>query len=150
MLGCQSGVTAKVGRHLHPRYKQMKGTRSFEGIIAEQMSDGLKNQLRLSILGWNADFWRGKVTNIVVGSYHVILLQKAGSHFQKVGRPAHAVHKNTFEPDGAKIEGVITWHFKARLIGLEILSTHMSNTTAKRRDVAKQLFGPAQESRREK
>ena len=88
MLGCQTGVTAKVGSDLHRRYKQMKDTRSLEGIIAEQVSDGLNNQLRLSILGWNAGLKKGKVTNIVVGSYHVILLQKAGSHFQKVGTSA--------------------------------------------------------------
>ena len=33
MLGCQTGVTAKVGTHLHQRYKQMKDIRPFGRIM---------------------------------------------------------------------------------------------------------------------
>ena len=84
MLGCQAGVTVKVESHLDPRYKQMKNTRPFEGNVSEQISCGLSDQTRLSMLSWNARPKRGKVANSVVGSYHVILLQEAESHFQDI------------------------------------------------------------------
>ena len=64
--GCQSGVTANVENHLHSRYKQMKNITPL-GIIAEQASDRLKDQTRLSFLSWNAGLKRGQVTNSVVG-----------------------------------------------------------------------------------
>ena len=38
-LGCQTGMTARVGSRLYPRYQQMKDIRLFEGIIGEQASD---------------------------------------------------------------------------------------------------------------
>ena len=44
---------------------------TFEGIIGKQVSDGLSDQTRLSILSWNVGPRRGKVTNSVVGSFHV-------------------------------------------------------------------------------
>ena len=33
MLGCQPGATAKAVSHLHPRHKQMKDMRRFEGTM---------------------------------------------------------------------------------------------------------------------
>ena len=71
LLGCQTGTTVKAGSHLHPRYKQIKDMRLFEGIINEQFS-GLKDQTRLSILSRNAGSKRGKVTNKVLGCFQVI------------------------------------------------------------------------------
>ena len=49
--------------------------RPIERIKVEQFSDGLSDQTRLSILSWDAGLKRGKVTDSVVGSYHVILGQ---------------------------------------------------------------------------
>ena len=59
----------------------MKDIRPFERIIAEQVSDSLRDKTRLSILSWNAGLRTGKETHNVVGSYHVIPLQEAESHF---------------------------------------------------------------------
>ena len=61
-----------------------KDIRPFEGIITDQVSDGLSVQTRLPILNWNAGLQRGKVTNSVVGPHHVILLQEAESHFHEI------------------------------------------------------------------
>ena len=98
----------------------MKNTRPLERIIAEQTSDWLKNQTRLSLLSWNAGPERGKVTSSVVDSFPVILLQEAQSHFQEIANVAEqqfhifqgadqliVFHGNTFEPDGVKTEGEI-------------------------------------------
>ena len=79
--GCQKGVADNAENHLHPRYKQMKDIRPFEGTKAEQACDRLRDHTRLSILNWNAGLHRGNVTNRVVASHHVILLQEADSHF---------------------------------------------------------------------
>ena len=84
MLECQTGVTEKVESHLHPRYKQMKDTRPFEEIMSEQISDGLSDQTRLSVLRWTAGPKRGKVANSVVAPFHVILQQEAESHFHEI------------------------------------------------------------------
>ena len=43
--GCQTGVTAKAGSHLHPRYKHMKDIRLFEGIISEQVRPDADQEL---------------------------------------------------------------------------------------------------------
>ena len=44
------------------RYKQMKDIRPFEGIMAEQACDRLRDQTLLSILSWNAGEKKGKET----------------------------------------------------------------------------------------
>ena len=74
----------------------MKDISPCEEIIPEHASDRLKDPTRLSILSWNAGLKNGKVTNSVVGSYHVILLQKqrdAWTISQKLQRNSFASAK---------------------------------------------------------
>ena len=104
-LGCQIGVTAKAGSHLHPRYKQMKDVRPFEEIRAEQGSDGVRDQTRLSILSWNAGLKRFKATHSVVGSYHLIPLQETRSNSTSFRVDQVIMFHN--EPGGVKTEGEI-------------------------------------------
>ena len=66
MLGCQTDVTAKAEGRLHPRYKQMKDERPFEGTVSDKSSHDLSDQKRLSILSWNAGPMREEVTNSMV------------------------------------------------------------------------------------
>ena len=172
MHGCQTNVTAKAESRLHPRYKQMKDTRPFDGIVSAKSSDELCDQTRLSILSLNAGPKGGQVDNSVVGSFHVILVQEAESHCREIvtrtEQQLHVYqgadqlilfHKNTFEPEGAKIQEEILGTSKHDSFGLKYLlvrskiqeaaqawrqhvrSRLLSNTTAKRRDVSKQLLG---------
>ena len=66
----------------------MKEINPFEGVIAEQVIDRLSDQTLLSILSWNAVLKRGKVTNSVVGSYHVTVLLETESHFHEIAETA--------------------------------------------------------------
>ena len=84
MRGCQTDVTTKVGSHEHPRYKQMKDTWPFEGIVSVKSSDERSDQTSFSVLSWNAGPKRGKVANSEVGPFHVTLVQEAQSHFHEV------------------------------------------------------------------
>ena len=69
----------------------MKDARPFEGIVSDRTSGELSDQERLSILSWNVGPKGGEVANSVGGSFHVILLQEAESHFHEIAgcRPAH-------------------------------------------------------------
>ena len=58
----------------------------FDGFVPEQVGHGLSDQIRLSILSWNAGLLRSKETNSVVGAYHVIPLQE--SYFHEVTESA--------------------------------------------------------------
>ena len=49
--------------------------RTFEG-NAESKGD-LNKQMRLSILSWNAGTKRGEVTNSMIESFHVIIIEEA-------------------------------------------------------------------------
>ena len=113
---------------------------------------------------------RGRVTNSVVESHHVILLQEAKSHFHEIPEIAaeqfHTYqdadqlilyHNNTFELEWREDPG----SSNQDSIGLKCLmvrsrfrstpkngkdrytlaSVHLSNTTAKRRGVAQTLLG---------
>ena len=119
---CQRGVTANAENHLQPRHKRKEDKRPFEGLITEQASDRQMDQTRLSFfLSWNAGMKRGKMTNVAVGSYHVIRLQAADSHLDEVTKIAteqfHVYHgadqlilprKNMFEPGGVMTKTVIS------------------------------------------
>ena len=152
MLGCQTGVTATVGSHLHPRNKQMKDTRSLEDHSranerrTEEQVAPVNPGLECRIKERQSNEHSGGLLLRDPAPKGTVALPESRN---KCGQ-LMLFHKNTFEPDGVKIEEVIHGHFKAKIIRLEILSTHLSSTTAKRCDVAKQLFGPAQESRRGK
>ena len=102
--------------------------------MAEQTGDRLKDQRRLSIWRWSARLKRCKVTNSVVCSYHVILLQETESHLYEIAKIAteqfriyHCVdqlilfHKNTFEPDGVKTEEESPGTSKQASFGLKCL-----------------------------
>ena len=84
MLKRQTGITAKAESRLHPRYQQRKGARPFEGIVSDKSSDELREQMHSSILSWNAGPKRGNVTNGMVGSFHVMLVQEAETHFHEI------------------------------------------------------------------
>ena len=84
VVGCQTGATAKAENRLHPRYKQIKDARPFEGIITEKNSSEPSGQKRLSILSWNAGPKRGEVTSSMVGSFHVIMVQEAETHYHEI------------------------------------------------------------------
>ena len=122
--GCQTDVTAKAENRLHPRYKQMKDARLFEGIITDKNSSELSGQKRLSILSWNAGPKRGEVTSSMVASFHVIMVQEAETHNHEIitgdDQQFHInqgagqlvlYNKSTFEPEGVKIQKRIqgTW-----------------------------------------
>ena len=83
MLGCQTDVTAKAESRLHPRYKQMKDARQFEAVVSDKSSGELSDQKRLSILNWNVGPERGEVTSSTAGTFHVILVQEAETHYHE-------------------------------------------------------------------
>ena len=157
------------GVPLAPEVKTNEGHKAARGDLAEHVGDGLGDQTRLSILSWNAGLKRGRVTNSVVGSYHVILLQ-AEWHFYEVTEIAAEhfriyqgadqllmLHKNTFKLGDVNIEGTP----EQDSFGLKHLmlrptfrrapkqgertytpaSVRLSNTTAMRRGIAKRLLG---------
>ena len=108
----------------------MKDTRPFEGIVSVISSGELSDQKRLSVLSWNVrDRKRGEVSNSLVGSFHVIMVQEAESHYHEIAKNAeqqfrmyHGAdqlildHKNTWGPEGTKIEGRDPGRVKARLL----------------------------------
>ena len=49
VVGCQTDETAKAENRLHPRYKQKKDSRPFEGINTDKNSSELSGKKRLSI-----------------------------------------------------------------------------------------------------
>ena len=67
ITGCLIDVTAKAESRLHPRYKQMKNARPFEGIVSDKSNGELSDHKRLSILRWKAGPKSGEVTNSMVG-----------------------------------------------------------------------------------
>ena len=98
--------------HLHPRYKQTKDIRPFEGIKAQETGDMLEDQtLELEC----------RVTNSAVSSCHVIPLQEEKQVSHEIAKHATEqfriyqgadqlilFHKNTIDPDGVmKTERVI-------------------------------------------
>ena len=157
----------------------MKDMRLFDGIITEQASGRQMDQTRLSFLGWIAGLTRGKLTNIAVGSYHVIRLQESVSLIDEVTQIAtkefHNYHgadqliwfrKYNFEPGGVMTKTAISGTSNQETFGLKFLmirsmfrrtpkhgkstytraSAQMSNTTAKRRGVARSLLGHFKET----
>ena len=101
---------------MHLRYKQMKDARPFEGIITDKNSSELSGQKRLSIVSRNAGPKRGEVTSSMVGSFHVIIIQEAETHYHEVMTSAdqhfHIYHgagqlisyNKDFEPESVKIQ----------------------------------------------
>ena len=85
----QTGVTGKAESHLHPRYKQMKDVSRFQGIIAKQASDGLRDQTRLSIPSWNAGLRRGNVA----GCHHVIQITDIAAEYFHIHQGADQLVK---------------------------------------------------------
>ena len=59
-------MTVKAGSHLHPRYKQMKATRPFEGTASATSSGELSDQKRLLSSSWSVGQKLGKFTNSMV------------------------------------------------------------------------------------
>ena len=95
----------------------MKDARLFEGIITDKNSSELSGQKRLSISSWNAGPKRGEVTSSMVGSFHVIMVQEAQTHYHEIitdaeqqfhiyqGAGQLTLHnKSSFEPEGVKIQ----------------------------------------------
>ena len=116
MLGCQTDVTAKAER-LHPRYKQMKDERAFEGIVSDKSSSEVGDQKILSILSWNAGPKRGKVTHSMVEvlpcdhvqeaqtvCHEIITNAEQRFHIHQGADQLILFHKNTFKLDGVKIQ----------------------------------------------
>ena len=62
----------------------MKNARPFEGIVSDKSNGELSDQKRLSILRWNAGPKSGEVTNSMVGSIHVIVVQEAETHYHEI------------------------------------------------------------------
>ena len=174
VVGCQTDETAKAENRLHPRYKQVKDARPFEGILTDKNSSELGGQKPLSVSSWNAGPNRGDVISSMVGSFHVIMVQEAETHYHEIITGAEQqfhiyqgagqlilYNKSTFESEGVKIQeeihgtsiydsfGLKYFLFKARFrrppkegnSTYTAVSAYLSNTTAKRRDVAKQLLG---------
>ena len=56
--------------------------RTFEG-NAESKGD-LNKQVRLSIFSWNAGTKRGEVTNSMIESFHVIIIEEAETHCNEI------------------------------------------------------------------
>ena len=91
----------------------MKDARPFEGIVSAKSSSELSQQKILSILSWNAGPKRGEVTNRMVASFHVILVQEAETHHHEImtnaERQFHIYQgvlcdKSMFEHEGVKIQ----------------------------------------------
>ena len=144
----------------------MKDTRPFEGIMAEQASDGLRDQTRHSIPSWDAGLQRDKVTRSVVGSCHVILLHVTESHCHELTEIAAEkyststrstaqlimFHKNTFEPGGVETEGVIQGTSKQCSFGPEALHGQLcahEGALARKMHVHTRLCSPEQHDRKE-
>ena len=145
----------------------MKDIRPFEGIITEQVSEKVGDQTRLSILSWKAELEIGKVTNsVVVRPNRVVPIQEAESHSHEItGIAAEQfhiyeyadqlilLHNNTLAPGGVKTEEVIPGTSKYLMVKsmfrrapregecMFTLASALSNDTAKRRGIAKQLVG---------
>ena len=80
-MGGGTDETAKAENRLHPRCKQMKDARPFEGINTDKNSSELKwQETTLDFSSWNAGPKRGDVTSSMVGSFHVIMVQEAETH----------------------------------------------------------------------
>ena len=56
--------------------------RNFEGNA--ECKGGLNQQMRLSILSWNAERKRGEVTNSMTESFHVIIVEEAETHCNEI------------------------------------------------------------------
>ena len=167
VVGCWTDETAKAENRLHPRYKQMKDARPFEGILTDKNSSELGGQKRLSISSWNAGPKRGEVTSSMVGSFHVIMVQEAQTHYHEIitspdqqfhiyqGAGQLIFYNKDLEPEGEDPRRN-PGHVDVRLLRPKTsfrrppkegnstytaVSAYLSNTTAKRRDVAKQLLG---------
>ena len=108
-------TSANADSRLVPRLKEMKGTRPCDGIVYDARNDELKNQMRLSMLSWNAGPKRGDVTGSIRGSFHVIVIQEAETHYHEIAEAAEhqfhiyqgadqliLCHKNTIEPGGVE------------------------------------------------
>ena len=153
----------------------MKDIRTFEGIISELASDRLKHQPHLSILSRIAGLRRGKITNFVVGSYHLILFQETHTSMrsQKIATEQCRVQQgadqlilvrtNTFELHSVKTARVIPgtsnqdsfglkyFMVRSRFIGTpkngkSTHAAHLSNTTAKGWGIANMLLGQFKET----
>ena len=74
--GCLTDLTAMAERRLHPRWRQMEEVRPFEWIVTEKHSSQLIDQRCLSILSRHVGPRRGEVTRSVIGSVHVIMVQR--------------------------------------------------------------------------
>ena len=110
----------------------MKDVRPFEGIITRQVSDELSDQTHFSILNGNAGLKEAS-NKQRCGSYYVILLQEAESHFHEVREFATEqfhiyqgadqiiqFHMSTFGPGGEDRRSD-PGHVKATLLWLEVL-----------------------------
>ena len=49
VVGCRTDETAKAENRLHPRYKQMKDARPFQGILTDKNGSELSGKKRLSV-----------------------------------------------------------------------------------------------------
>ena len=125
MHGCQTGVTTKVGSHLHVRYEQMKDMRPFEEIDSEKISE-LMGQRRASQSRAGTRDQREQSCKQRGGLTTRFPLQQADSHFQMNERTAERqfhiyqgadqlilYHKNTL-PGGVKNEEMTPGHITAR------------------------------------
>ena len=113
-------MTAKAGSHTHPRYKQVKDTRQSDGIVSAERSGELSDQKRLQ--SWSAGQKIGKLTNSMVGSFHVILVQEAESHFHETvaSAPAHPVSQRHFRASWCEDRRSDPGHVKARFFRLDM------------------------------
>ena len=114
------------GEPLAPKVQATEDIWPLQGIIAEHVSDGLRDQTRLSILSWTAGLKTGKVTNRVVAL--VIPLQEAQSQFHEIAEIAAEqfhisqgadqlimFHKSTFELGEREDRRTDLGHVKAGL-----------------------------------
>ena len=62
----------------------MKNARPFEGVVSDKSTGELSDHKRLSILRWNAGPKSGEITNRMVGSIHVIVVQEAETHYHEI------------------------------------------------------------------
>ena len=87
--------------------------RTFEGNA--ECKGGLNKQMRLSILSWNAGTKRGEVTNSMIESFHVIIIEEAETHCNETRTSAEQqcyiywganqlvlCCESTFGPEGVK------------------------------------------------
>ena len=113
-LGWETASIAKAESRPRPKLKEMKSVRTFEENA--ECKGGLNQQMRLSILSWNAGTNRREVRNSMIGSFHVVIIQEAETHCNKIGKNAEQQFyiyeeadqlvlccKSTFELEGVKI-----------------------------------------------